>query len=64
MLRLQETRCPKCGSPLREERAHYRCESCGIVEACCEGRRAKPEDLDAAPEAPPLPELGRSGLPA
>lgn len=22
---------------LREERAHYRCENCGVVEACCEG---------------------------
>jgi hypothetical protein len=37
LLRFSESRCPKCGEPLREERAHYRCESCGIVEACCEG---------------------------
>jgi len=39
MIRLCENRCPKCGLPLREERAHYRCEMCGIVEACCEGEK-------------------------
>ena len=37
LLRVCETRCPKCGRAVREERAHYRCEGCGIVEACCEG---------------------------
>lgn len=37
MERLCENRCPKCGGPLREERAHFRCEICGIMEACCEG---------------------------
>src|SRR5438046_903888 len=37
MIRVCESRCPKCGSSIREERSHYRCESCGIVEARCEG---------------------------
>jgi len=37
MLRLNVFRCPKCGAPLREERSHFRCEACGITEACCEG---------------------------
>jgi DNA-directed RNA polymerase subunit RPC12/RpoP len=32
-------RCPRCGSVLREERSHFRCEQCGIVEACCEGQQ-------------------------
>jgi hypothetical protein len=31
--------CPRCGLPLREERSHYRCEQCGIIEACCEGMK-------------------------
>lgn len=37
MIRVCESRCPKCGQSIREERSHYRCERCGIVEACCEG---------------------------
>lgn len=37
LLRVCETRCPKCGKAAREERGHLRCENCGIVEACCEG---------------------------
>lgn len=37
LLRGIPERCPRCGLPLREERSHYRCEQCGIVEACCEG---------------------------
>ncbi|MBI1756444.1 MAG: hypothetical protein HYR64_04975 [Fimbriimonas ginsengisoli] len=43
--------CPGCGKPLREERSHYRCESCGIVEACCEAQSEGPE---AAAEAATL----------
>ena len=49
MLKFAESRCPKCDLPLREERAHYRCENCGIVEACCEAICEQPrrsvEDL-------------------
>ena len=37
MLRVCEVRCPQCGGAAREERAHFRCEQCGIVEGCCEG---------------------------
>ena len=37
MLRVTEIRCPKCGRSTREERSHFRCEQCGIVEGCCEG---------------------------
>lgn len=40
MIRVCESRCPRCGAPTREERAHYRCERCGIIEACCEGLKA------------------------
>ena len=43
MLRVCESRCPKCGRPTREERSHYRCERCGIIEACCEGMKDLPE---------------------
>jgi hypothetical protein len=37
LLRVCESRCPRCGRAAREERSHYRCEQCGIIEACCEG---------------------------
>jgi hypothetical protein len=52
LLRGRVERCPRCGLPMREERSHYRCEQCGIVEACCEGMKDLPEmatdDLETA----------------
>lgn len=38
MLRYSELRCERCGQVLREERAHHICETCGIVEGCCEAQ--------------------------
>lgn len=59
MVRFDECRCRKCGQPLREERAHYRCETCGIVEACCEGSKDEVElQVDAQhKELKPAPGL-------
>ena len=67
MLRVCETRCPKCGRAVREERSHFRCEQCGIVEACCEGLH-DPSTIDRAvvaldteamdPRNNPLPNAG------
>jgi hypothetical protein len=51
MIRVCESRCPKCGQSVREERAHYRCERCGIVEACCEGQIVNAIDDTKAREA-------------
>jgi hypothetical protein len=28
--------CPHCGGPLRPEHAHFRCESCGWRDSCCD----------------------------
>ena len=29
--------CMWCGEKMRPEHAHYRCESCGSRDSCCEG---------------------------
>ena len=29
--------CVWCGGQMRPEHAHYRCESCGSRDSCCEG---------------------------
>lgn len=31
------TQCVWCGGRMVPEHAHYRCESCGQRDACCEG---------------------------
>jgi hypothetical protein len=31
------TQCVWCGGKMRPEHAHYKCESCGARDACCEG---------------------------
>jgi len=31
------TTCLQCGSPMREEHAHYRCPACGWRDSCCDG---------------------------
>ena len=28
--------CPHCGGSLRPEHAHFRCESCGWRDSCCD----------------------------
>ena len=30
------TTCLQCGSPMREEHAHYRCPTCGWRDSCCD----------------------------
>jgi hypothetical protein len=47
MIRVCESRCPKCGHSIREERSHFRCERCGIVEACCEGAETETAEPSA-----------------
>ena len=61
MIRVCESRCPKCGQSIREERSHFRCERCGIIEACCEGL-ADPIDDTKAREAVEALQLGRFEL--
>lgn len=31
------TTCLQCGTPMREEHAHYRCPACGWRDSCCDG---------------------------
>lgn len=31
------TVCLACGTPMREEHAHYRCPACGWRDSCCDG---------------------------
>jgi hypothetical protein len=31
------TVCLQCGTPMREEHAHYRCPACGWRDSCCDG---------------------------
>jgi rubrerythrin len=31
------TMCWQCGTPMREEHAHYRCPACGWRDSCCDG---------------------------
>jgi hypothetical protein len=47
MIRVCESRCPKCGQSVREERAHYRCERCGVIESHCESRADTIDDTKA-----------------
>jgi Zn finger protein HypA/HybF involved in hydrogenase expression len=29
--------CMWCGEPMRPEHAHYRCDTCGSRDSCCDG---------------------------
>lgn len=43
--------CPSCGEQLRDEHQHWRCDSCGLIEPCCDGAPGPAEKVDAYPEA-------------
>jgi predicted RNA-binding Zn-ribbon protein involved in translation (DUF1610 family) len=33
-------RCLRCGSDMREEHMHYKCDNCGHIVGCCDGEMA------------------------
>ena len=38
--------CPQCGTMLRWETSHERCDGCGWIRPCCEGAALPPRQGD------------------